>query len=168
MTESTRLRLTPTTATPSSAKACCDTSPQHTAGTDAPVVALVGAPNTGKSTLFNALTGSRVTMGNWPGTTVEVSRGVWRTTLATPSCDSEKCTSAHDGDPLAITLMDLPGAYSLDAHSPDEQLTRGLLKDGPVDERQERPCPTPRGARVTKRRQRGRTSARIWRDPCSD
>ncbi len=135
MTESTRLRLTPTTATPSSAKACCDTSPQHTAGTDAPVVALVGAPNTGKSTLFNALTGSRVTMGNWPGTTVEVSRGVWRTTLATPTCDCENCICAHDEDPLAITLLDLPGAYSLDAHSPDEQLTRGLLQDGPVDER---------------------------------
>ena len=137
MTESTRLRppLTPTTAISSSAKACCHTSPQHTAGTDAPVVALVGAPNTGKSTLFNALTGSRVTMGNWPGTTVEVSRGVWRTTLATPSCDCENSTCAHDEDPLAITLLDLPGAYSLDAHSPDEQLTRGLLQDGPVDER---------------------------------
>ena len=92
MTESTRLRLTPTTATPSSAKACCDTSPQHTAGTGAPVVALVGAPNTGKSTLFNALTGSRVTMGNWPGTTVEISRGVWRTTLAVPTCDCDNCT----------------------------------------------------------------------------
>jgi hypothetical protein len=86
-----------------SAKACCHTSPQHTAGTDAPVVALVGAPNTGKSTLFNALTGSCVTTGNWPGTTVAVSRGVWRTTLATPTCDCENCTCAHDEDPLSAS-----------------------------------------------------------------
>jgi ferrous iron transport protein B len=137
MSESTRLRLslTSTTTIASSAKACCHTSPQHTAGIDAPVVALVGAPNTGKSTLFNALTGSRVTMGNWPGTTVEVSRGVWRTTLTAPTCDCESCTCVSDDDPLAITLLDLPGAHSLDAHSPDEQLTRGLLQDGPVDER---------------------------------
>jgi ferrous iron transport protein B len=102
---------------------------------DAPVVALVGAPNTGKSTLFNALTGSRVTMGNWPGTTVEVSRGVWRATLPATPCDCGSCTCATDDTSLAITLLDLPGAYSLDANSPDEQLTRGLLQDGPVDER---------------------------------
>jgi len=136
MSESTRLRLSAPTATvPLPAKACCHTSPQHTAGSEAPVVALVGAPNTGKSTLFNALTGSRVTMGNWPGTTVEVSRGVWRTTSATSTCHGENCTCDHDEGPLAITLLDLPGAYSLDAHSPDEQLTRGLLQDGPVGER---------------------------------
>lgn len=138
MSESTRVRLPPTTPAatpPSSAKACCQEVPQHTAGSDAPVVALVGAPNTGKSTLFNALTGSRVTMGNWPGTTVEVSRGVWRTTPASPTCDSQNCTCAHDESLPAITLLDLPGAYSLDAHSPDEQLTRGLLQDGPVDGR---------------------------------
>ncbi len=135
MSESTRLRLQTPAEVPSSAKACCHTSPQHTAGSEAPVVALVGAPNTGKSTLFNALTGSRVTMGNWPGTTVEVSRGVWRTTPATSMCHGENCTCAHDEDPLAITLLDLPGAYSLDAHSPDERLTRGLLQDGPVGER---------------------------------
>ena len=42
------------------------------AADDAAVVALVGAPNSGKSTMFNALTGGRRTVGNWPGTTVEV------------------------------------------------------------------------------------------------
>ena len=137
MAESTRVRtpLTPATTHPPSAKACCHEVPQHTAGTGAPVVALVGAPNTGKSTLFNALTGSRVTMGNWPGTTVEVSRGVWRTALDAATCGCESCTCAATESSLAITLLDLPGAYSLDAHSPDEQLTRGLLEDGPADER---------------------------------
>jgi ferrous iron transport protein B len=92
---------------------------------------LFSAPNTGKSTPFNALTGSRVTMGNWPGTTVEVSRGAWRTTLTASTCDRENHTFANAKDGLAIALLDLPGAYSLDAHSPDEQLTRDLLQHGP-------------------------------------
>ncbi len=77
------------------------------------VVALVGAPNVGKSTLFNALTGARRTMGNWPGTTVEVGRGAWR---------------AAGGDEV-YELLDLPGAYSLDPQSPDEALTRALVVD---------------------------------------
>ena len=81
------------------------------AGPDAAVVALVGAPNSGKSTLFNALTGARTTVGNWPGTTVEVARGAWR----------------------SRTLIDLPGAYSLDPLSPDEELTRDLLISDPDD-----------------------------------
>ena len=76
-----------------------------------PVVALVGAPNCGKSTLFNALTGGRRTVGNWPGTTVEIGRGGWR---------------AAGTD---LELIDLPGAYSLDACSPDEELTPELLVD---------------------------------------
>jgi ferrous iron transport protein B len=118
-----------------SMKACCHTGGGVGAGPDAPVVALVGAPNTGKSTLFNALTGARVTMGNWPGTTVEVSRGIWRTTRAAATCTCEECTCDPDENRLEITLIDLPGAYSLDPHSPDEDLTRELLVGVPVAER---------------------------------
>ena len=118
-----------------SVKACCQTGTGVGAGPDAPAVALVGAPNTGKSTLFNALTGARVTMGNWPGTTVEVSRGVWKTTKDAATCDCTECTCDPSEKRLDITVVDLPGAYSLDPHSPDEALTRELLIGVPEDER---------------------------------
>lgn len=92
-----------------------DTPVPHAAGTA--TVALVGAPNCGKSTLFNAVTGSRRTVGNWPGTTVEVGSAPWH------------------GAGADLELLDLPGTYSLDPQSPDEQLTRDLLVDGPPDRR---------------------------------
>jgi len=76
----------------------------------APLVALVGNPNAGKSALFNALTGARQKVGNYPGVTVE--RKVGRMSL-------------DDGRPLE--LVDLPGTYSLDPASPDEQVTRDVL-----------------------------------------
>ena len=75
-----------------------------------PMVAVVGNPNAGKSALFNALTGARQKVGNYPGVTVE--RHVGRTTLP-------------DGAP--IELVDLPGAYGLDPTSPDEAVTRDVL-----------------------------------------
>lgn len=93
----------------STAPSCHATSGGGPAPAGAPVVAMIGAPNSGKSTLFNALTGAKVQMGNWPGTSVEVSRGEWRI----------------GGD--ARDLIDFPGAYSLDAMSPDEELTREML-----------------------------------------
>lgn len=91
---------------------CHDAGTGGGAGAGAPVIAMAGAPNVGKSTLFNALTGAKRTVGNWPGTTVEVGRGVWRL-------------------PREVTVVDLPGAYSLDPHSPDEELTRDLLVSVP-------------------------------------
>jgi ferrous iron transport protein B len=76
----------------------------------APLVALVGNPNAGKSSLFNALTGARQKVGNYPGVTVERHSG----RFALP-----------DGRP--VELVDLPGAYSLDPHSPDEAVTRDVI-----------------------------------------
>jgi ferrous iron transport protein B len=75
-----------------------------------PVYALVGNPNCGKSTLFNALTGLKQKVGNYPGVTVEKKEGV--------------AYSQH-GQPM--TVIDLPGAYSLAARSPDEAVTRDVL-----------------------------------------
>ncbi len=99
----------------------CHAAAAHVAvAQSTPVVALVGSPNVGKSTLFNALTGAQQGVGNWPGTTVEVGQGVWRTGV--------------DQHP-ELVLVDLPGAYSLDPISPDEELTHRLLVDAPVDER---------------------------------
>jgi ferrous iron transport protein B len=73
-------------------------------------VAVAGSPNAGKSALFNALTGARQKVGNYPGVTVERHSG--RLTLA-------------DGRP--VELVDLPGAYSLEPASPDEAVTRDVL-----------------------------------------
>ena len=78
--------------------------------TPLPLVAVAGSPNAGKSALFNALTGARQKVGNYPGVTVERHSG--RLTLA-------------DGRP--VELVDLPGAYSLDPASPDEAVTRDVL-----------------------------------------
>ncbi|HEU4959403.1 MAG TPA: ferrous iron transporter B [Sphingomonas sp.] len=84
----------------------------------APLVALVGNPNSGKSALFNALTGARQKVGNYPGVTVERHAG--RTALA-------------DGRPIEI--LDLPGAYSLDPASPDERVTRDVVTGAQAGER---------------------------------
>lgn len=98
-----------------SALPSCHAAALRSAPVGSPVVAVVGAPNSGKSTLFNALTGSRVQEGNWPGTSVDVARGEWR----------------PGGTPL--DLIDLPGAYSLEPASPDEEFTRDMLLDDPPD-----------------------------------
>ena len=84
----------------------------------APLVALVGNPNAGKSALFNALTGARQKVGNYPGVTVERHSG--RLVL-------------DDGRP--VELVDLPGAYSLDPGSLDEQVTRNVVMGSQAGER---------------------------------
>ncbi len=73
-------------------------------------VALVGNPNAGKTTIFNALTGSSQQIGNWPGTTVERIEGNFLL------CDD-----------TYVRLVDLPGIYSLSAFSIDEKIARDFL-----------------------------------------
>lgn len=112
------LRLVILMATSKTPTTChCESHGQAVAPEGAPIIALVGAPNAGKSTLFNSLTGAKARMGNWPGTTVEVSRGAWKTPDA------------------VYDVIDFPGAYSLDPMSPDEELTKQLVIDCAVDER---------------------------------
>jgi ferrous iron transport protein B len=72
--------------------------------------ALVGTPNSGKTALFNALTGSRQKVANYPGVTVERKAGTLQT------------TAGH-----RINLVDLPGTYSLRGRSPDEEITRDVV-----------------------------------------
>lgn len=77
-------------------------------------VALAGNPNAGKTTVFNALTGSRQHVGNWPGKTVERKVGHFR----------------HDG--VDVKVIDLPGTYSLSAYSQEEVVARdGILHEAP-------------------------------------
>ncbi len=76
---------------------------------DRVVIALVGQPNSGKSTIFNALTGARQSVANWPGVTVDSMTGRCRI-----------------GD-RTVELVDLPGTYSLTSSSPEERVTRDFL-----------------------------------------
>lgn len=78
-------------------------------GTKEPVIALVGNPNTGKSTLFNALTGLRQHVGNYPGVTVERKEGTCKTSRR------------------SYEIIDLPGTYALNPKSPDEHITYNTL-----------------------------------------
>jgi len=88
-------------------------------------VLLVGGPNVGKSTLFNALTGARQRTTNAPGTTIELATGTWRT-AADGTADSADST-AHSVTERAI--VDLPGSYSLLARSSDEQVTADAVRE---------------------------------------
>ncbi len=83
-----------------------------------PTIALAGNPNAGKSSLFNALTGARQKIANYPGVTVERKAGH---------------ASFADGRPLA--LIDLPGSYSLTPASPDEAVTRDVVLGRQAGER---------------------------------
>jgi len=78
-------------------------------------IALAGNPNAGKSTIFNALTGSNQHVGNWPGKTVE------------------KKVGRFDCHGIQVEVVDLPGIYSLSAYSLEEQVTRDfIVKEKPA------------------------------------
>ena len=78
-------------------------------------LALAGNPNCGKTTIFNALTGSRHHVGNWPGVTVERRSGFF------------------DSAAGAVEVVDLPGTYSLSAQSEDERIAAQFVADPSVD-----------------------------------
>ena len=78
-------------------------------------IALAGNPNSGKTTVFNNLTGARQHVGNWPGVTVEKKEG--------------SCSQGN----YNIKVVDLPGVYSLTAYSPDEVIARDFILDEQPD-----------------------------------
>ena len=77
--------------------------------------ALAGNPNSGKTTLFNALTGSMAYVGNWPGVTVDKKEGVYKKL------------------PEPVNIVDLPGIYSLSPYTPEEVVSRGYILDEKPD-----------------------------------
>ena len=78
-------------------------------------IALAGNPNSGKTTVFNNLTGARQHVGNWPGVTVEKKEGSYQ----------------YQG--YKVRVVDLPGVYSLTAYSPDEVVARNFILEGKPD-----------------------------------
>ena len=79
------------------------------------IIALAGNPNSGKTTLFNNLTGSTAYVGNWPGVTVEQRKGHYK----------------KDG--MNIEIVDLPGIYSLSPYTPEEIIARNFILDEKPD-----------------------------------
>ena len=77
--------------------------------------ALAGNPNSGKTTLFNALTGSTAHVGNWPGVTVDKREGVYKRL------------------PEQVAIVDLPGIYSLSPYTPEEVIARNYILDEKPD-----------------------------------
>ena len=100
---------------------CCttsDDSSQSAAAASVLTVALAGNPNSGKTTLFNALTGLRQKVANYPGVTVEKKTG--------------KCKLPNN---RWVDIVDLPGTYSLVSRSPDEQVAMEVLRGLRTDTR---------------------------------
>src|SRR5271169_2173034 len=90
---------------------CCETSADPSSPPGTLTVALAGNPNSGKTTIFNALTGLRQKVANYPGVTVEKKVGRCKLPDGT-WCD----------------IIDLPGTYSLISRSPDEQVAMEVLR----------------------------------------
>jgi len=90
---------------------CCDESPTSLSGDRR--VLLAGQPNSGKTSVFNALTGARQRVGNWPGVTVERKEG--------------RCAVGES----ELVIVDLPGSYSLEPYSLEERVTRDALAAEP-------------------------------------
>lgn len=76
---------------------------------------MAGNPNSGKTTLFNSLTGATAHVGNWPGVTVDKREGIYK-----------KCA-----EPMQI--VDLPGIYSLSPYTPEEIISRNFILDEKPD-----------------------------------
>ena len=78
-------------------------------------IALLGQPNSGKSSVFNGLTGSHQHIGNWPGKTVE------------------RKTGSFTYNKIEYDVIDLPGSYSLSAESNEERITSDYIRSGVAD-----------------------------------
>lgn len=116
---------------------------------DEGTVAIIGNPNSGKTTIFNGLTGSRQRIGNWPGVTVErkegtLRRGAAERVLVEPFAPDASHTSGtvsvatvappgSDRKADSIRIVDLPGIYSLSASSQDEAIARDYILSGEPD-----------------------------------
>lgn len=87
-------------------------SPSEPVDNASPLIGVIGNPNTGKTTLFNALTGLHQRVGNYSGVTVERKQG-----------------TLHLPDSSSLELLDLPGSYSLEGQSPDEQIVTEVLRN---------------------------------------
>ena len=99
-------------------RSCHDGGSKRRPGVVEPVrLALVGLPNTGKSTLFNALTGGNAQIANWPGLTIDLQWG----------------SLPADGDGLPYDLVDLPGIHDLSGSSEDEAIVQRFLRNTPPD-----------------------------------
>ena len=93
---------------------CCKTTTATTTATTKLTIALCGNPNSGKTTLFNTLTGSNQKVGNWPGVTVEQKLGTYK----------------KDN---SVAIVDTPGIYSLSPFTIDEQVAHNYLMEGKPD-----------------------------------